>query len=171
MDEVLVQLNCIPAADAQRELLKCCGSKKWAWGVTAQRPFNSTDELLDKADNIWWSLDHADWLEAFRSHPKIGETKASETVSAQASRWSAHEQSGTRSASADTMHELADANGEYERKFGFIFIVCATGKSTEEMLSMLRQRMNNSVEEELQTAAAEQGKIPRLRLAKLLASN
>jgi len=134
------------------------------------RPFGTTTELFEKADSVWRSLGAQDWLEAFRAHPKIGEQKAAATQSEETRAWSAQEQSGTHDASTTTMTALAEGNREYEKRFGFIFIVCATGKSSEEMLSMLKGRLQNDPETELRIAAEEQGKIMRLRLEKLLTS-
>lgn len=152
----------------ENELLKCCGSKEWARQVTAARSFGSVDELSVKADQIWWSLEPRDWLEAFHSHPKIGEQKAAAAVTVDAQRWSEDEQSGIRDSAAETIDALAKLNHEYEEKFGYIFIVCASGKSSEEMLAILRQRMKNDADEELRIAAAEQAKITQLRLRKLI---
>lgn len=136
--------------------------------MTNARPFETLDEVWAEADRVWWSLNEADWLEAFRAHPKIGETKAASAQSAEAQKWSAQEQSGVTQASAQTISELAERNREYEDRFGFIFIVCASGKSSEEMLALINDRIRNDTETELRTAAAEQSKITRLRLEKLL---
>jgi OHCU decarboxylase len=133
-----------------------------------ERPFGSLERLMLEAETIWWSLMPEDWLEAFRSHPKIGERKAAEQTSAEAQRWSEQEQSGTRTASLDTMQVLAELNSKYEEKFGYIFIVCATGRSSEEMLALLRERLNNDPENELRIAAEEQSRITKLRLRKLV---
>ena len=154
--------------EAEKEFLKCCGSKRWAQRLIAERPFENLDDLIAKSDRIWWSLEPRDWLEAFRSHPKIGEKKAAAATSVQSKRWSEAEQSGVSSAAAQTIQALADLNKEYETKFGYIFIVCASGKSSEEMLAILRDRLANDADEELRIAAAEQAKITRLRLQRLL---
>ena len=164
----LENLNSLAASDAEAEFLKCCGSRSWARAMTSARPFENKDELMNGADRVWWSLDSADWLEALRAHPKIGEKKAAVTQSEQAEAWSAQEQSATQNASSGTMAALAEGNREYEQRFGFIFIVCATGKSSEEMLTLLNQRLQNDPETELRFAAEEQLKITRLRLEKLL---
>ena len=164
----LDQLNTLPSAAAEAEFLKCCGSKHWAQAMIRARPFAALDDVLTEAERIWWSLSEADWLEAFRAHPKIGEKKAAIVQSAEAQKWSAQEQSGVAQASASTISELAERNREYEDRFGFIFIVCASGKSSEEMLAIINQRSGNNAETELRTAAAEQSKITRLRLEKLL---
>jgi len=168
MITALDQLNKLPSEDAQAEFLKCCGSKSWARAMTKARPFENANHLLNEADRIWWSLDPADWLEAFRAHPKIGEKKAAAAQSEQARDWSAQEQSGTQNAPAGTMLLLAEGNRKYEQRFGFIFIVCATGKSSEEMLTILNDRLGNERDTEIRTAAEEQRKITGLRLEKLL---
>ena len=136
--------------------------------MSAARPFADVDELLTKADSIWRSLSSEDWLEAFRAHPKIGEKKAAAAQSEEAQNWSAQEQSGVKNAKADTVTALAAANRDYEQRFGFIFIVCATGKGSEEMLAILRGRLQNNPATEIGIAAKEQRKITRLRLGKLL---
>jgi len=117
-------------------------------------------DIHREADEIWWSLASEDWLEAFAAHPKIGQKSAA--------KWTAQEQSGMSQAAASTAQEMDRLNIKYENKFGFIFIVCATGKSADEMLSILQTRINNSREEEIRIAAAEQAKITHLRLDKLL---
>ena len=163
-------LNSLTADDAAKELLQCCGSKRWAAEMANTRPYKNEETLLAKADDVWWSLDRSDWLEAFRSHPKIGEKKAADKVSAQSQAWSGQEQSGLTDAPQDTVDSLAALNEDYEQKFGFIFIICATGKTSDEMLSALRERLQHDPEAELPIAAAEQGKITELRLKKLLTS-
>jgi len=164
----LERLNLLPTREAENELLKCCGSKEWARIVMAERPFKSVDDLITRADRVWWSLEPRDWLEAFHSHPKIGEKKAASAVAVAAQRWSEDEQSGIRNLAQETMEALAKLNRVYEEKFGYIFIVCASGKSSEEMLAILRDRLGNNKDQELKIAAAEQAKITRLRLGKLL---
>src|SRR6266581_1478866 len=143
MNQSVNRLNELSVNDAQAEFLKCCGSQRWASAMTAARPFANVDELLTKADSIWWSLSAEDWLEAFRAHPKIGEKKAAAAQAEQAQSWSAQEQSGVASASSQTKDELERLNREYEDRFGFIFIVCASGKSSEEMRSILNSRIDN----------------------------
>jgi OHCU decarboxylase len=160
--------NALAPAEAESELMKCCGSSRWAQAVARARPFNDMDELLTVADRVWWSLAAADWLEAFSHHPQIGEKKSERQQAAEASRWSAEEQSGTRSAEAETLAALASANRDYLQKFGHIFIVCATGKSTEEMLALCEQRLPHDPETELRIAAEEQRRITHLRLHKML---
>jgi OHCU decarboxylase len=142
-------------------LLECCGSRNWAAQMLAVRPFRDRPSLETAATDIWWRLAPADWLEAFSKHPKIGEQ-------GKVSQWSSEEQSGMNSAAVNTAQKLAALNQAYFDKFGWIFIVCATGKSAEEMLSLLQARLPNQPEDELRIAAAEQNKITLLRLRKLL---
>lgn len=168
MTQSINRINELSPQQAEAEFLKCCGSDQWAQRMSDARPFSNSDELAAKADEIWWNLAEKDWLEAFRAHPKIGEKKAAAAQSAEAEAWSAQEQSESERAVAETKAALADGNREYERRFGFIFIICATGKSAEEMLTLLNQRLANTSEAELRNAAEEQRKITRLRLAKLL---
>jgi OHCU decarboxylase len=166
----LDRLNLLPARQAETELLKCCGCNEWAQRLIAQRPFESGDDLIAKADRVWWSLEPRQWLEAFHSHPKIGEQRAARATAAEAQKWSTDEQSGIRNSAPDTIVTLAELNSQYEEKFGYIFIVCASGKSSEEMLSILRERLENPPDDELRIAAAEQAKITELRLRKLVGS-
>jgi OHCU decarboxylase len=168
LTSALQQLNELAPEQAEAEFLKCCGSQAWAKALSDARPFGDADALYRKADSTWWSLGDEDWLEAFRAHPKIGEQKAAAAQSEQARNWSAREQSGVQDAAAETKAALAAGNQEYEERFGFIFIVCATGKSSEEMLAILNERLQNDSGTELRLAAEEQRKITRLRLEKLL---
>lgn len=162
------EFNQLSREEAASELMKCCGSIEWAQAVAAERPFSSIDELLTTADRIWWLLEPADWLDAFSHHPQIGGRESERPQAAEASRWSEDEQSGTRGTDDDTMAAFASANHAYLNKFGYIFIVCATGKSAAEMLSLLEQRLPNDPEKELHIAAEEQRRITHLRLQKLL---
>ncbi|HKP38511.1 MAG TPA: 2-oxo-4-hydroxy-4-carboxy-5-ureidoimidazoline decarboxylase [Pyrinomonadaceae bacterium] len=164
----LNKINSLSSDDAEAEFLKCCGSSKWAQGMVDARPFPDAPALFDKADALFSLLSDQDWLEAFRAHPKIGERKAATAQSQTAQNWSAQEQAKTAEAGADVMSDLARGNREYEQRFGFIFIVCASGKTAEEMLAMLNRRLANDAPAELRIAAEEQKKITRLRLEKLL---
>ena len=168
MIESLQRLNTLSRGQAEAELLKCCGSEKWARQMAERRPFEDVKDLLANADSIWWALDGSHWLDAFSHHPKIGEKKAAAAQSEEARAWSAEEQSKASAAAPETSRVLADANRDYERRFGYIFIVCATGKSSEEILSILQERLGNTSEQELRIAAAEQAKITQLRIKKLL---
>ena len=164
----LAWFNELAPEEARKELLKCCGATRWAETIEHQRPYASLEQLIGNANEVWWSLNEADWLEAFRSHPKIGERKAANAVSAQSQQWSAQEQQGVQNAAQEAVEKLAQLNVDYEKKFGFIFIVCATGKSTDEILALLEQRLPNDAAVELPIAAEEQAKITELRLRKLL---
>ena len=161
-------LNSMPYEEAVKALLQCCGSKRWAENIAKNRPYPYLETLIKSANDTWWSLPQADWLEAFRSHPKIGEKKAADPVSDRSRQWSGQEQDGVASASRETVDALAALNWSYEQKFGFIFIICATGKTSEEMLAALKNRLENDSATELPIAAAEQSKITELRLKKLI---
>ncbi len=164
----LERLNALPPEQAEAELLKCCGSTNWARRMARQRPFRATPELLEAADRVWWELGREDWLEAFSRHPKIGEKAAAHAAAGETRRWSEEEQARTRGARQDVLAALAEANRVYQERFGYIFIVCATAKTSEEMLALLRQRLQNDPGAELRIAAEEQRRITRLRLEKLL---
>src|SRR5215831_20442596 len=161
-------LNELTPQAAHDEFLKCCGSTAWARAMAQARPFGKVEELFIKAGEVSTRLKTEDWLEAFHAHPRIGEKKATKSQTQQEQSWSAQEQSAMRAASADMIAHLANRNREYEARFGFIFIVCATGKSPGEMLAILNRRIDNDPQTELQVAAEEQRKITRLRLEKLL---
>jgi OHCU decarboxylase len=162
------RLNRISDEEARARLLDCCGSTRWAERASANRPYWDVEQCLIIGERIWRELDCADWLEAFRAHPRIGERKAETAVSEEARTWSEGEQARARESSQETFDALMEANREYEEKFGFIYIVCASGKTAEEMLALLRERLNNDAETELRVAAGEQWKITRLRILKFL---
>jgi 2-oxo-4-hydroxy-4-carboxy-5-ureidoimidazoline decarboxylase len=145
----------------------CCGSARWAERMAARRPFFNETEMCAVAEEIWRSLEHTDWLEAFTAHPKIGDLEGLRNKFARSAAWCAEEQGGVAGVKEETLHALAEGNRRYEAKFGYIFIVCANGKSAAEMLAILQQRLGNGPEEELCIAAAEQEKIMILRLGKL----
>jgi OHCU decarboxylase len=165
----LAELDALPAEAAEAHLLACCGSRAWARAVAERRPYSGIGALLDAADAAWWALPPAAWLEAFRAHPRIGERKAEAPQDARAQGWSAGEQAGVDAAEEETRRALAEGNRAYERRFGHIYIVCASGRTADEMLALLTQRLENEPAEELRVAAEEQRKITRLRLKKLLA--
>jgi OHCU decarboxylase len=168
IDGPIEKLNRMTADDKRAALLACCGSTRWAEKVAALLPMADVGQLLIIGERAWHELPREDQLEAFRAHPKIGEKKAETEASEAARRWSEGEQSRAREASTETLDALAEANREYEGKFGFIFIVCATNKTAEQMLALLRARMNNDVEAEMRVAAGEQWRITELRIKKLL---
>ena len=156
----LGELNLLPTASAMQELLQCCGSREWAVRMAALRPFSHEGALLEEADRVWLQLGEVDWLEAFAAHPRIGQSTTSQTAQ--------REQALALSADDEIKSRLAAANAEYEARFGFIFIVFASGKTPEQMLELLHARMNNVHAVEIRKAAAEQMKITRLRLQRLV---
>jgi OHCU decarboxylase len=161
-------LDTLPPERAAELLRSCCGATRWVSAMVARRPFGSRDAALAAADEVWRSLGPDDWREAFAHHPRIGERRSTLPQDARGAAWSAGEQSGVTTASGTVQGQLAAVNREYERRFGHIFIVCATGKSAEELLALARARLRNDAETELRVAAEEQRKITRLRLEKLL---
>lgn len=165
----LRRLNALAESEAAAALQACCGSTRWAQKMLAGRPFPSVERLREAADKIWTEMGRDDCLEAFRAHPRIGE-KSPEKQATVARQWSEQEQAGTRGAGGKVLAELAEAGRAYEARFGYLFIVCATGKTTEEMLALLRQRLQNEPDQELRIAAEEQRRIMQLRLEKLLQS-
>lgn len=160
----LGELNALPGARAEQELLKCCASQRWAKAMTARRPFKSKDDLQTAAEQEWWKLKYPDWLEAFSHHPRIGDR-------AKAQGFAKQEQSGASGASDATLLSLESLNRLYEEKFGFVFLIFATGKSADEMLGALQRRLQNGRDVELKNAVGEQAKITRLRLEKLLTAD
>ena len=166
----LEALNQLPPPEAAAALLACCGSRRWAIAMVAARPFADPDAILAKGDAVWAALAPADWLEAFAAHPRIGEGagragRAGRAGEERAEAWSRGEQAGVEDASRA---RLAALNRDYEARFGYTFIVCATGRSGAEMMAMLERRIGNNPSDELREAAEEQRQITRLRLAKLL---
>ena len=159
--------DALPDYDAAPLLESCCGSHAWVQAMLERRPFRSLARILDEADEIWWSLSPEDWREAFDHHPRIGDQSAAAPQAAVARAWSADEQRGATASSDATRQAIVDGNREYERKFGHIYLVSATGKSAAEILDLLRVRLSNDPATELRVAALEQAKITRLRLEKL----
>ena len=167
----LAELNHLPEPGLAEALQKCCGSSAWVENMLAAFPVADAETLMDEAKTAWNKLDEADWREAFTHHPKIGgDVEALRAKFASTSTWAEGEQASVKSASQATLEALAAGNEDYERKFGYIFIVCATGKSAEEMLALLQARLPNQPENEILIAAVEQDKITRIRLEKLLAA-
>jgi allantoicase len=166
----LDRLHRLPRKRAVQAFLDCCGAIQWAKRMTELRPFASESQLFEAADRTWAELQREDWLEAFRHHPAIGGKRAEAKRSPTQSRWSSKEQSAARAAPQKVLQELAAANKAYAEKFGYVFLICATGRISEEILKALRQRMPNDPETELRIAEVEQRKIMRLRLEKLLNS-
>ena len=168
MSDVLDRWNQLPALEAAQRILPCCGSRAWARDLAARRPLPDETSLLAASDEIWNSLGEQDWVEAFSKHPRIGERKAPPAVSAQSASWSAQEQQNVASAGDVVQQTLAEANREYEQRFGRVFIVCATGKLASEILDILRRRLQTDDATELLESAEEQRKITNLRLKKWL---
>ncbi|HEY4953821.1 MAG TPA: 2-oxo-4-hydroxy-4-carboxy-5-ureidoimidazoline decarboxylase [Gemmatimonadaceae bacterium] len=162
------RLNAMPAPRAAGLLAECCGSPRWVSAMIARRPFASREAVKAVADEVWKSLDANDWLQAFASHPRIGERPTAAAQQGQGGEWAADEQSGVDRAGKGVRAALADANRAYEERFGHIYIVCATGRTADEMLALAQARLQNSPAGELKVAAEEQRKITRLRLDKLL---
>jgi 2-oxo-4-hydroxy-4-carboxy-5-ureidoimidazoline decarboxylase len=165
----LEQFNLLDKETAKAHLLTCCGSENWANRLLNKFPFKSSEDLIAASDSSWNECGKSDWLEAFNHHPKIGDLKSLEEKFSSTKAWASGEQASVNAANQEVLLELSTGNQLYEEKFGFIFIVCATGKSAEEMLSLLRARINNSREQELFNARDEQNKITHLRLKKLIA--
>jgi 2-oxo-4-hydroxy-4-carboxy-5-ureidoimidazoline decarboxylase len=158
----------LPKPQLRKELEKCCGSSAWVEKIMSFFPIEDLVELLDDAEEQWYKCAPEDWKEAFSHHPKIGDVDSLKKKFVSTANWAMGEQSGTKSASEETIKAIAKGNKEYEEKFGYIFIVCATGKSADEMLAILQSRLRNTPEKEIEIAADEQNKITRLRLEKLL---
>ncbi|MCB0726692.1 MAG: 2-oxo-4-hydroxy-4-carboxy-5-ureidoimidazoline decarboxylase [Ignavibacteriae bacterium] len=148
--------------------LQCCGCTKWIELMASSRPFLDKQDILEKSEMYWNSIEYFHRMEAFLHHPKIGDIKSLKKKYSGSKLLSESEQSGVNSASEETLRLLSDLNTEYEKKFGFIFIVCATGKSAEEMIFLLLDRIGNSYEKEIEIAMSEQNKITKLRLEKFL---
>lgn len=163
----LNHINQLDSDAAVEAFLKCCGSERWARALAAARPFSSDDDLLAKADQAFQSLEKIDWLDAFAAHPKIGDIDSLRKKYGNTKDWAQNEQAGVAGSTDEVLEKLSSGNSAYEERFGYIFIVCATGKSAAEMLAILESRIDNDKENELGIAAEEQRKITRIRLEKL----
>jgi 2-oxo-4-hydroxy-4-carboxy-5-ureidoimidazoline decarboxylase len=161
----------MPADAARAAFGRCCGAPAWVDAMVARRPFQDRDQLMRAADEAWWALSRAARLEAFAHHPRIGDGRALRERFASTAAWAAGEQAGAAGAPAEILDRLVAANQLYERRFGYIFVVCATGKSAEEMLAALEGRLGNEPGPEFEIACAEQAQITRLRLDKLLSED
>jgi 2-oxo-4-hydroxy-4-carboxy-5-ureidoimidazoline decarboxylase len=167
-DRAVAALDAMPSHEAAALLVTCCGASAWVSGMLARRPFGTLHRLLAEADEVWWSLTPDDWLEAFAHHPRIGERASAVPQGERARAWSSEEQRGASVAAAGMRQALAEANREYEARFGHIYLVSASGKTGAEMLASLRERLANDPATELRVAAAEQAKITRRRLSRML---
>ena len=167
INHVLDAWNRADQSFARSAMLACCGARRWADAMVAARPLADIAVLSETADRLWASMEEADWLEAFACHPRIGARKAAH-ASAQSVAWSRQEQSSATTASELILAELAEKNALYEERFGFTYIVCATGKSAQEMLAILQRRLSSDKQTELREAAEQQRQIMQIRLGKWL---
>jgi 2-oxo-4-hydroxy-4-carboxy-5-ureidoimidazoline decarboxylase len=168
MSDVLMRWNRAPAEEAENDILPCCGSRSWAREMVARRPLPDESALLKASEETCRTLSEADWTEAFSRHPRIGESRTEQPTHARSARWSAREQRDVAAGNDETKIALAEANLEYERKFGRIFIVCATGKSACEIVAILQRRLQNDARTELFESVEQQRQITQLRLKKWL---
>ena len=170
----LTEFDALPAADARALLLECCGSTRWAAAMISARPIGDLQALYATGDRIWWDLRPEDWREAFAAHPRIGARAPIAPVASQerSATWAAQEQAAAAASSDEAVvAALAQVNREYETRFGHIYLVCATGRSAEELLANAHSRLKNDATTELRVAAEEQRRITRLRLARLFGGN
>jgi len=164
----LEELNALPREQAEARFRDCCAAESWVQGMTASRPFASHDAMLAQSRRLWPTLTGDDWLQGFEAHPKIGNLDSLRKKYVSTRALAIGEQAGAQQAPDATLQHLRAGNDAYLEKFGFIFIVCATGKTAGEMLSLLEARLPNSREQELDNAAHEQAKITEIRLEKLV---
>ena len=164
----LHELNTLSESRLSEELLKCCGSSAWVNKMLPFFPADDLVELLEDAEEQWFECSRSDWKEAFAHHPEIGDTESLKKKFESTADWAAGEQSEVKKAPQEIIEALAKGNKEYKDKFGYIFIICATGKTADEILDNLLVRLKNKPEEEIEIAADEQNKITKLRLEKLL---
>ncbi|OUJ74622.1 2-oxo-4-hydroxy-4-carboxy-5-ureidoimidazoline decarboxylase [Hymenobacter crusticola] len=166
----LAELNRLDKPTLALTLGKCCGAMAWIEDMCQIFPVADEHTLFTQARDIWYNLGESDWLEAFTHHPKIGDINSLKEKFASTRAWASGEQGAVQQASQQVLEDLAEGNRAYEEKFGYIFIVCATGKSAAEMLALLQARLLNSPTEEIKIAMGEQAKITQIRLEKLLAA-
>ncbi len=164
----LSELNELSGAELRAALTTCCGSSNWVAEMVKIFPADSRETVTRQAEIIWFGCSETDWKEAFEQHPKIGDIDSLRSKYANTRKWASGEQSGVAGASETILERLSEGNRLYEAKFGYIFIVCATGKSAEEMLAILESRLPHSPGEEILVAMQEQNKITKIRLDKLL---
>eukprot|EP01038_Epipyxis_sp_PR26KG_P012653 gene12653-16963_t len=164
MEDSIARLNHMCDKD---NLTRCCGSNQWVSEMLLMKPFSSIENIIELSDQIWWSLPLAEWMMAFAAHPKIGDKSALKKKFSEPHSWEGEEQSGANSAADTVLEKLSQLNEDYELRHGFIFLICATGKTAEEMLSAIELRIDNDTADEIKIAAGEQSKIVQLRLIKL----
>jgi 2-oxo-4-hydroxy-4-carboxy-5-ureidoimidazoline decarboxylase len=169
MNQVLAAWNEADKTKARADMIACCGAPRWADEMVARRPLVSAGELYAVADHVWSAMAESDWLVAFACHPRIGERKNAHATTRSAA-WSRQEQSSAADAGGTVLAELAELNALYEQRFGFTYIICATGKSADEMLAILKRRVSSDRAAELREAAEQQRQIMQIRLRKWLAS-
>jgi 2-oxo-4-hydroxy-4-carboxy-5-ureidoimidazoline decarboxylase len=169
-NKVLARWNSLDPAAAAREALPCCGSQAWAVALASKRPITEEATLIEASSSIWRTLPEQDWQEAFNSHPRIGQSHAQTQATTESLHWSKQEQHIALSSDDAMKLALDEANRRYEQRFGRIFIVCATGKTSSEILNILEARMKNDVPTELREAAEQQRQITQLRLHRWLES-
>jgi OHCU decarboxylase len=167
VNATLAAWNEADEATALDAMLACCGSHRWAKAMVALRPIASIEKLSEAADAVWSAMEEPDWMEAFACHPRIGERKAVHAAP-QSAAWAKQEQSSTETAPDRVLAELTAGNALYEERYGFTYIVCATGKSAEEMLAILQRRLASNRDAELREAAEQQRQITQIRLGKWL---
>ena len=163
----IAEFDHLDVEEKKKLLHSCCGSSTWVNKMISALPAEDLVDLLEIAEEQWYACQEADWREAFSQHPKIGDLDSLKEKFAATANWAEGEQASVKQASEQTLEQLGEGNQVYEQRFGYIFIVCATGKSADEMLQLLNQRLYNNPEVELQIAMEEQLKITRLRLEKL----
>ena len=168
MNATLAAWNAADRSVAIEAMIACCGAKRWAAQMVSLRPIAGVEQLSEAADRVWAAMQEADWLEAFACHPRIGERNQPAHRSAQSTVWSQQEQAKASAASEQILAELAEGNRIYEERFGFTYIVCATGKSAGEMLAILKRRLASNRDAELREAAEQQRQIMQIRLGKWL---
>ena len=167
MNPTLAAWNEADEGTALETMIACCGARRWAKEMVELRPIESVAALSEAADRVWSTMKEADWMEAFACHPRIGERKAAQEITPAAA-WSRQEQSSIERASDSLLAELAAGNVRYEERYGFTYIVYATGKSAQEMLTILTRRLANDRAAELCEAAEQQRQIMQIRLGKWL---
>lgn len=164
----IFELNHLPAEQLKEALFKCCGSTAWVNKMVNVFPVEDYVDLTEDAEEKWYECSETDWLEAFSHHPRIGDTESLKKRFASTAEWASGEQSSVNQASDSTIQRLAEGNTKYADKFGYIFIVCATGRSADEMLSELETRLENDPATEIKIAADQQVQITKIRLGKLV---
>ncbi len=166
MNDLAARLDSLDREAVAAALTRCCGARRWVEEMMARRPWQTDEALYAAAEEIWQGLEAKDWRQAFAHHPRIGDRSAAAAPAA-TRQWSRSEQSGAAGSSAAVQERLAELNLRYEERFGHVFLICASGRSGEEMVAELERRLQQEPAAELAEAAAEQAKITRLRLKKL----